>query len=573
MLSSPVLATELHEAIKANDFNAVKLLLAGDPKKKLLGKSDKDGRLPVHLAVIKNNREILDYIVVGNADIDPGDKIGMTPLMHAVSMGNVEMTKHLMKIGADPSLSSKDGNTALHYSVLSGSIELLDLLVNQGLLVVDTENKEGYTPLQLAARAGLIEAADFLLSKAANPNHRDAIGFSPLHEAVIHNYPDMVSLLIEKGADVDIQVNKGNDLDATKGASSLHLTVLYNRFEILPILFDNKVFTARRNDDGYTAVMLAIEENNIEMLEELLTAGASVDNDIEFITPLEQALQKDDVAIAARLLDSGAEINRVNKKNETPIILALEDNKNNFVKLFLEKGASTDAVEGGINPLQLALELSNEFAVDLLMLAGADPNAPDRKGRTPLFVAAENENLSLAEMLIKHGANASFVSSTWKETPVQMMIDKKNIFMLAILINNGAPVTVETDFEKTPVAMAIEAGFPYLKYLLQASDLLLDSKDKNENSFLHYAVLENNDSRIIEELVKAGLDIEAVNSEGKTALHIAALKNNIECLKTLISLGAQINPLDNEGNTPFMVSKGESETVLSINGGKNMDEL
>jgi len=573
LLNSQGMATELNEAILADDFSSVKLILAGDPKKKLIGKKDDFGRFPLHNAVINGNRDILDYIVMGDIDINPEDDLGLTPLVYAVQGNDIEMVKHLLELGADPAIPGKFDNIALHYAVMMGSAEMAELFISKSLILSDSQNKLGQTPLQMAAEAGNLEMIDFLISKGADPNHRDARGITPLHEAVINGHVEATKLLLDKGADVDLQTTDGLENSDTREASSLHLAVIFGRVEILPVIFEKNVFTARRNKDGYTPVMIAIKENHTTMLDTLLSKGASVENDVDYVKPLDLALEKKDYELATKLIEHGANVDHVNRKDETPLILSIENNDLKSIKLLLDNGANVEGVENGEDPLQYALDRLNADAIELLLNAGADPNAPDKKGRTPLYIAIEEQKIGLARLLVEKGGNAGFVSSTWKLTPVQLAIDLKNLDMLSLLIVNGAPVDVETDFDKIPLAMAIRAGAPFVSYILQSGNVNLSTTDEDGNTFLHFAAIYENNGRIARELIDHGINIDSVNNEGQTPLHVAASKGNNEVVKILVSLGADINAKDTDGNTPLMLSKGEIEHFLSLYGAKRASDL
>lgn len=157
-------------------------------------------------------RSLLHYTAVGDlprltmdlldkgANVSAADKDGYTPLCLARS---VKMAELLIARGAD--INARDGpgeGTKLHAAASQGNIEMLRFLLSIGADPnLENKGRNAVTPLWDAMCLDQKEAARILLENGADPNAADETGWSLLHFAVRQNWPDMVDLLLTKGAD------------------------------------------------------------------------------------------------------------------------------------------------------------------------------------------------------------------------------------------------------------------------------------------------------------------------------------------------------------------------------------
>jgi len=160
--------TLLHLALLRDDFDLIKLLVA---KGADLRVKDNKGWNSVHYAARFCNSEIMQFVLDTNKDgLEEKDNKGNTPLFCAVHRADLEMVKLLVFNGADPKARDKDGGTPFHDAACDDKrLPILEFFLDNGLAEVDDQRTEdGKSALHLAAERGCVENIMFLISRGAN---------------------------------------------------------------------------------------------------------------------------------------------------------------------------------------------------------------------------------------------------------------------------------------------------------------------------------------------------------------------------------------------------------------------
>ena len=130
----------------------------------LADSKDKDGNTPLHLAAREGNKEEVELLLKGGAQVDLQNEDGHTALHAAAREGNKGVVELLLEKGADPNCKDKDGNNALILAADRGHEEVVKLLLKGGAQV-DLQNEDGDTPLSIAARKGYEGVVELLLKE------------------------------------------------------------------------------------------------------------------------------------------------------------------------------------------------------------------------------------------------------------------------------------------------------------------------------------------------------------------------------------------------------------------------
>jgi uncharacterized protein len=406
--------TPLHSAVLANDLGAVlKLLRSGaNPSA-----ANRYGITPLSLAAENNNATMFETLLKAGADpqaVLPG---GQTLLMTAARTGNPDIVRMLLGQGADPKAQeSTDGETALMWAAAENHPEAAKLLIARGA-DVDSRSKtltyktdrfglEGVltilprgnlTALMIGARQGSTDAARALVEGGASLDLTDPDGTTPLVLAIMNSHYDTAALLLEKGANPNI--------GDTAGMAALYTAVDMNTL--------TEVY-------GRPPRKTADRLSSLELIRKLLEHGANPNGQLkspalqrahtpgdrnlgEGATPLMRAARNGDAAGMRVLLDHGADPEMQQKNHVTALMLAAglgrglgtfadeyasEKEQFEAVKVLLDRHVNVAAAnDAGQTALHFAA-LSMDSVVDLLIMNGANLEAKDRQGRTPLDMAS-----------------------------------------------------------------------------------------------------------------------------------------------------------------------------------------
>ncbi len=197
------------------------------------------------------------------------------------------------------------GYTAIHVAAMEGDADRVRFLLDVMRMPVDTQGKDGVTPLLMAASRGQLETVRFLLDRGADVNAADMFGGGPISYAAYLGHVRVVKLLLDAGSEVDFQ-------DRSTGVTPLHLALRQGEIEIAILLLrhgaDPNVADSKGRRPLHYAVELRDEVEAITMARSLLEAGATtnVRND-RGMTPLALARRRGSDELVQLLREDGAE--------------------------------------------------------------------------------------------------------------------------------------------------------------------------------------------------------------------------------------------------------------------------
>ena len=406
-------ATALHWAAHRNDVDTVDQLIRAGAN---VNTANDLGVMPLSLACLNRNAAIVERLLAaganpnavmtgetalmtaaraGSADavkalLVHGANVnakeptrGQTALMWAASQQHPDVVRLLVEAGADvnarsqsytirvnyggqsnnggdptnpvtPGDTQRGGSTPLLFAARNGDVESLGLLLAAGARINDPL-PDGMTALTLAARSGQSAAAKFLVEKGADVNVA-SVGFTALHAAVLMGDLEVVKSLVAHGANPNIQLTKPEPI--RRGGQDISLPVSYL---------------------GYTPLLLAAKFADADIERALLDAGADPSIPAKSgITPL---------MAAAGLGSGGATRRGVNVLSAYGRVSSADEEKDTFdaVKALLDRGANPNAADStGNTPLFGAVAKGFNTVVQLLVDKGADVNVVNKRGQTLL---------------------------------------------------------------------------------------------------------------------------------------------------------------------------------------------
>jgi ankyrin repeat protein/mRNA-degrading endonuclease RelE of RelBE toxin-antitoxin system len=161
---------------------------------------------PLHIATMLGNFDMVNMLIMAQADTNFQRADGSTPLHSACCEPNIKIAKILLQNNARPNIQASYGTTPLYCATTSNSIEIIQLLF-EFQADPNIPDLYGETPLHVACDIGNVEIVKALLNKQANVNAATKQKYTPLHVAVFYDHPEIVKLLLKNNANVHAQSN------------------------------------------------------------------------------------------------------------------------------------------------------------------------------------------------------------------------------------------------------------------------------------------------------------------------------------------------------------------------------
>jgi ankyrin repeat protein len=390
----------------------------------------------------------------------------------------------------------------LSESVRRGDLQAATAAAQRGEDLNKGDDEGGIPPLFIAVRDGNRQIVEMLLSKGANVNVRNWNQKTPLHLACDKSDQAMADLLVSRGADVNVRDRNQQ-------------TPLYMAFEksaqaLVDLLVSRGADVNLPDKDGVSPLHLACKKSDRASVSLLIAKGANINAQTRGgETPLhslancycDENKAADITAIAEMLMAQGADMNAQTARGEsvygrtygsgvlakvlkahgaagwTPLLVASEANQLEAVVAQIKVGANVNAKnENGFTPLMFAARGGNlEMARALVVSAGADVTATDRWGRSALHIAAlafEDQDsglvrgkIEVVKFLVKKGSQIDSVDNDGNsplndilqagaETAAGAKRSRGNSEMALFLLSSGANFRLANKEEDTPAYWA-----------------------------------------------------------------------------------------------------------------------
>lgn len=313
------------------------------------------------------------------------------------------------------------------------------------------------------------------------------------------------------------------------GETALYLAARAGHVDAVKLLLARGADPKARGSHDITALA---ETRSAAVAEVLLDAGAEVNPEPRsYFSPITTACSIGDLELLRLLIARGADVNR-GDKFRTPLDCA---RNREVVELLLAHGA--DAKQG--TPLANAARTGDPSLVTLLLERGADVNAPDTRGQTPVFLAAESANGdALVPLLLAAGGSPS-TGNDLDDTPLHVACKRTSLVTVDRLLAAGAPVRTRSQRGMTPlhwvaIADPRNESVAVAKRLLSAGAGPIDARDEWGRTPLFIAA-ERNDVALVQTLLEAGANASIANEQGFTPLSCAERRGFAELARVLTS--------------------------------------
>jgi ankyrin repeat protein len=487
-----------------------------------------------------------------------------SPVADAAMKGDKAAVRLLLEQKADVNAPQADGATAIHWAAYKNDLEMADLLIGAGVNV-KAANREGATPLSLASINGSASMIEKLLKAGADANERDPLEQTPLMFVARSGNVDAMKVLLDRKADV-------NAKEKLRGTTALMWAAEQSHPAAVKVLIERGAdlgAASSPDSKGGTAYLAPTLKQRLEStqgsggLRQNQRAGqgrAAVREPSSAIG--DGGLAVDDVAAAdqaAALAAFGRRPNNTDGGGLTPLVFAARQDCLECARILVEAGAGVNqTTRYGWTPLLTATQNRHYKLAAYLLERGANPSIPNKGGWTPLYLATDNRNieggdypvrkpdmdhLDFIKLLLDKGAKVNarvgkdstetrtIFTMQWLyedgATPFWRASQSGDVTLMKLLLAHGADPKLATNGPQggNVTALAVASGIGWV-----------------EGVTFEWSEAENLEA--VRMLLDLGLDVNAVDTDGRTALHGAAHKGRNEVVKLLVERGAKLDAHD-----------------------------
>ncbi|XP_077283110.1 uncharacterized protein LOC143909084 [Arctopsyche grandis] len=510
----------------------------------------------LHIIFNYQRKEAFDLLLKSGADptiaskkmSSFNDKKAASVIHEIVIFDDIEKFKLLLENGINLNIRSADDSSLLHYAVVFRNIKILPLLLDENIDLNITD-MYGQTAVIYAMKNDNFEAVELLLAKGADPNICDNNGNTLLHYAAATHQLRLFEFIFKRITNPLIK-NRNNE-------TVLHWAVQGGNNQILQRLLDEGFDLNATDDDGDTPLLCAAMSGHLFKIMVLLSKGA----DPKIMnyygdTLLHCAAYKCCNMALEVIMGLGFDLTSVDNDGKSPLHSAVIGGNISAVKFFIEKGIEPNITDiNHRSPLHDVVLIEDSFTSNidieiakLLIQHGANINAADKSGCTPLHFAADANKYKLTKMLLEEGAEIN-ARDNGSQTALHKM-KNASADLIDMLMNSGPDqINIFDVYGKSPLYYLANAKYEIILLISKFGDVKLN---KEGHTFFHLAVA-NYEYRVVENIIQkfVKIDLNVRDNGGRTPLHLAAARGRVGIVALLVKKGADISAKDKCGNMPL----------------------
>jgi len=521
---TPITATDKEDfkkAIDKNNIEMVRLLI-----KKGINVNERievyNGKNYFTFACEKGNVDIVNLLINSGAIINYKTLDNTTPLMIAAAYNNFEVVRLLIEKGADINITNDTDVTVISLAYKNKNVNMIELLIQKG---VEVNLEILYLVFIDSCINNKVERVKELLK---NPeikkyiNKFDGDKKTPLMYACEHQRIEMVNLLITEGADVNVTSTQ---------ISPLIIAINKKNKEIIRILIQNKVNVEFKDNKGNTSLMIAIIFKLYEIINILIDEGKAIVD----ISTIKLIIEKGYIIIFLLLVEKGIHLDDSNY-NEVLINACRNNNLDGFDDFINNPKVNLNYQDqNGMTCLMYLIQFNLSIdKIKLLLTKEIDINAFDKSGDTVLHHAINTKNVNIIKILCdidnidvlkKNNRGQSGFSYTFYQSYTILPELKK--------------LMKRKEYDTAFLDSCRYANYKYFDELMSIQPPInFNYQDENkENCLMHLIKRNENKNKIkelLKELLKKNININLVNKDGNTALHLAIALSNTEIIEEII---------------------------------------
>ena len=505
-----------------------------------------DGQTCLHFASLGGWFDVIKYLhIKHNCQVKP-DSDGWTPLHYAVVEGSVAVSIYLIEIGCDPNNANNEGLSCLHLAAQHGHLPLVrylvekmgsDFLAKHGKFLACLAAERGHlnilkfmikqigadpnfmasrerqitlaSLLHLASREGHLHVLRYLVEHhGCDPSCKDDEGITPLYLASKEGHMDIVSYLIT-------EAHCDPNCISEDGRTCLHAASIGGKLNVIKYLLVEHNCQIRPDYNGYTPLHYAAAEGNLDVLIHLIEICFDPNSSNEGMSYLRLATQRGHLPLVRYLVEEmGSDVTLEDKHGRSLTYLAAEGGHLDILKYLIEEKRADSQ-----------FKTSKEWNATRFTMA---------PGRSLVHTASREGHLHVVRYLVEHHGCDPSCKDDEGITPLYLACQEGHMDIVSYLITEAHcdPNCISEDGQTCLHVASLGGWLDVIKYLHIKHNCHV-KPDSDGWTPLHYAAVEGSVDISIY-LIKIGCDLNHMNSEGLSCLHLAAQHNHLPLVKYLM---------------------------------------
>jgi ankyrin repeat protein len=534
----------------------------------------------LHMAVLNSDRMAVEEALRNNVNVNDVDMGGRSALHLAVGHGK----------GQKDSKSSSLFYSSYIYTDTEEETSAdctTQLLLEHKADVNICDKVLGWTPLQYADKSrNNFRTLGMLLEHGANP---ELLSLSKkkfkdknyieenINVAIEQGYINLISYICKYGHEINIRLPCDNCRYSKEYSTVLHKAVLSGRLQVICVLIDNGADVNMKDSEGNTALHLAAKEGKVDAVRCLVERESRVSaSNKNGDTPLHVAAKNGKFEIVRYLVEEGADINKLNKKEsgKTALHVAACEDDLDIVKFLYENGGQKVCKTNklaDVTPLHLAASAGRLEIVKYLAGKVDHIDICDQNGNTPLHYAVSemvSYNSDVIKCLVELGADMH-QGNECGETALHLAVENGKLEILKYFEERGANFDFQNENGCTLLHCAAkETNLELVKYVAERR-VNIDAIDKNCESPIMYAA-QKGSLPIVKYLIEVkNANVYMHNKNGDTLLHCAARSGQPKLVSYLFHKYWKLDRPNKNGETPVVTAAVNKQWHIVILLAKN----